>query len=102
MGLTIARDTPAFGVYFSSYEICKGSLTRAKYDVVTSSFLAGGMAGVLSFALLNPIDVVKSCRQMQPSDTPAANTTIMSIIRTGLKEDGPAFFMRGLVPSSLR
>ena len=30
-----------------------------------SSFVAGGIAGTLSFALLHPIDVLKSCRQVR-------------------------------------
>ena len=100
--LTAARDVPAFGVYFASYESAKNGLLRAGMGPVWSSFTAGGVAGVLSFLLLHPVDVLKSCRQMQPADAPAAITSTRAIAAAGMRQDGPAFFVRGLGPSVLR
>ncbi|KAG6453057.1 hypothetical protein O3G_MSEX007961 [Manduca sexta] len=54
-GITVARDSPAFAIYFASYE----ALTRGDRSV-TRVFAAGGVAGALSWVLLYPIDVVKS------------------------------------------
>jgi len=102
MGLTLLRDIPAFGVYFSSYELSKGMMAQYGFDAYRSSFLSGGVAGVMSFMLLHPIDVFKSCRQMQPVDIPKSDTTVRAIVKAGVDVHGPQFFVRGLMPSILR
>jgi len=103
MGLTLARDMPAFGVYFSSYEMTKEHLKQSRqWDLTSSSFVAGGIAGMLSFLLLHPVDVVKSCRQMQDASTPKLDTALLSIVRAGLREDGYRYFFRGVGASVLR
>jgi len=102
MALTLMRDMPAFGVYFSSYEISKAKLRSYGYDSYRSSFMSGGIAGVMSFMLLHPIDVFKSCRQMQSVNASGSATTTRAIINAGLDAHGPQFFVRGLVPSILR
>ena len=100
--LTCARDVPAFGLYFSSYEIFKSQLNARGWDLSASSFCAGAGAGISSFALLHPFDVLKSNRQMQPFDTPAAQTTTWAIATKGYQEQGARFFLRGITPSVLR
>ncbi|XP_045768581.1 mitochondrial basic amino acids transporter-like [Maniola jurtina] len=55
LGITMARDTPAFAIYFVSYE----AMTRGDLSVL-KVFVAGGVAGTLSWILLYPVDVVKS------------------------------------------
>lgn len=55
LGITMARDSPAFAIYFTSYEV----MTRGDQSVARV-FTAGGVAGTLSWVLLYPIDVVKS------------------------------------------
>lgn len=100
--LTALRDVPAFGVYFASYELCKQSMMARSYDSVVSSFCAGGTAGMLSFLLLHPVDVLKSCRQMQAADAARDSTSIVSLARVGMQQSGPSFFLRGLGPSVLR
>ncbi|PZC85136.1 mitochondrial basic amino acids transporter [Helicoverpa armigera] len=53
--VTMARDCPAFAIYFTSYE----AMTRGDQSVM-KVFMAGGAAGALSWVVLYPIDVVKS------------------------------------------
>uniref|UniRef100_A0A7S2NRN5 Mitochondrial carrier protein n=1 Tax=Zooxanthella nutricula TaxID=1333877 RepID=A0A7S2NRN5_9DINO len=60
--MTIIRETPSFGLYFSVYEAStrhfgKGQLT---------SFVAGGCAGALAWASIYPLDVVKTRWQTAP------------------------------------
>ncbi|KAJ8730893.1 hypothetical protein PYW08_002306 [Mythimna loreyi] len=55
LGVTMVRDTPALAIYFTSYE----AMTRGDQSVM-KVFMAGGMAGALSWVVLYPIDVVKS------------------------------------------
>ena len=63
------RDSPAFGLYVILYEgfleLCGGRERAGK----TGQFLAGGLAGVLSWMSILPLDVCKS--RMQADD--AAN-----------------------------
>lgn len=55
LGVTMMRDCPAFAIYFTSYE----AMTRGDQSVM-KVFIAGGVAGALSWVVLYPIDVVKS------------------------------------------
>lgn len=55
LGITMARDGPAFTIYFTAYE----AMTRGDQSVM-KVFMAGGLAGMLSWVVLYPIDVVKS------------------------------------------
>jgi solute carrier family 25 carnitine/acylcarnitine transporter 20/29 len=64
--------------------------------------LCSQLFSTASFALLHPVDVIKSCRQMQPSGTTAPASRMYSIVATNLAAEGPRFFARGLVPSVLR
>lgn len=53
--ITMIRDCPGFAIYFTFYEI----LTRGELSMM-KVFIAGGVAGAISWASLYPIDVVKS------------------------------------------
>ncbi|CAG8825043.1 894_t:CDS:2, partial [Racocetra persica] len=68
--ITIIRDAPGYGVYFWTYEALKRSLnvTSDNFDHYNSPKLlfSGGMAGVLSWASIYPLDVIKSRIQTQP------------------------------------
>ncbi|XP_013142574.1 PREDICTED: mitochondrial basic amino acids transporter-like [Papilio polytes] len=55
LSITAVRDSPAFAIYFTSYEV----MTRGNQSALRV-FTAGGVAGALSWVLLYPIDVVKS------------------------------------------
>ncbi|PAV90024.1 hypothetical protein WR25_07647 [Diploscapter pachys] len=59
---TISRDTPAFGVYFLSYEW----MTRKMSGNGTTESLAGG-AGMISWLLNYPQDIIKSRFQADDS-----------------------------------
>ena len=56
LGLTVLREVPAFGLYFSSYEF----MVKLKKDSAAWVFTAGGLAGIISWIFTYPIDVVKS------------------------------------------
>lgn len=49
---------------------------------------AGGCAGTLSWAVLHPVDVLKSCVQALPDTTPAAERTVAAVARKGFQEEG--------------
>ncbi|XP_046962746.1 mitochondrial basic amino acids transporter-like [Vanessa cardui] len=55
LSITIGRDSLSFAIYFTSYE----AMTRGHQSAM-KVFTAGGLAGVLSWVILYPVDVVKS------------------------------------------
>lgn len=105
---TALRDGSSFGVYFSSYELSKTALARA-YGAPEGSptpelvmLTAGGFAGVLSWFIALPTDVVKSVIQGSPVGTSHALTTIAAVTRHLYATGGVAAFYRGLAPCLVR
>ncbi|CAI5451139.1 unnamed protein product [Caenorhabditis angaria] len=67
---TVARDAPAFGVYFASYEMMARAMSQdGKMESLTSMqlLLAGGGAGMLSWLFNYPADIIKSRFQADTS-----------------------------------
>lgn len=71
MAPLVIRDVPGFVVYFASYEILLDFLAKRKSrgDVgPLTPILAGGLAGMISWASTFPCDVVKSRMQADGND----------------------------------
>jgi len=102
IGLTIMRDVPAFGIYFGSYKYLSNWLMNSGVDSLLSTLLAGGIGGSLSFLLLHPVDVLKSCRQEQKIHTSSSKTRLVNIARAGFQQRGLSFFLSGIIPSVVR
>lgn len=77
---TILRDAPFSAIYWSSYEIIKMKLLQIKESRSTHShshlsdkfvidFIAGASGGMIAASLTNPIDVVKTRRQISLEST---------------------------------
>lgn len=78
MGVTLWRETPAFGMYFAVYDTIKDrveSLLEEKDDdhpipshahAWAASALAGGISGASTWAIIYPFDVIKSQMQTSP------------------------------------
>ena len=56
LGITVLREVPAFGLYFSSYEW----MVNLKKDSAAWVFTAGGISGIISWIFTYPIDMVKT------------------------------------------
>eukprot|EP00981_Chlorochromonas_danica_P000445 scaffold96_cov167-Ochromonas_danica.AAC.52 len=73
--VTALREAPSIGIYFFAYKFTREMLTkiqgldRANHISIT---LAGGVAGALSWALLYPIDVVKTHIQIASASNPSS------------------------------
>lgn len=62
--------------------------------------VAGGTAGLLSFVLLHPVDVVKTLAQ---SLSPRSSTgSVWGHVSACVRAEGGAYFMRGLGPTCAR
>lgn len=78
MGVTLWRETPAFGMYFAVYDTIKDrveSLLEEKDDdhpipshahAWAASALAGGISGASTWGIIYPFDVIKSQMQTSP------------------------------------
>ncbi|XP_004926545.1 mitochondrial basic amino acids transporter isoform X1 [Bombyx mori] len=94
LGITVARDSPAFAIYFTSYEV----MTRGDKSV-SRVFTAGGVAGALSWVILYPIDVVKSRLQ---GDTIGKYSGAWDCFVKSIRSDGWRCMTRGVVAVTLR
>ncbi len=60
------------------------------------------MAGLCSWMFLQPIDVMKSLYQSVLPTAPAHEKTLAYLYRENLRQEGPAFLFRGMLPTCLR
>ena len=93
---TVARDAPAFAVYFSCYELLLKFSKNSNPSTLLLLF-AGGTAGAASWLAIYPLDVIKSRLQ--------ADTTYKSMrhcIKHSLGEEGIGVFVRGVAPTLVR
>lgn len=100
--MCLLRDVPAFGAYFCGYEASKRWLTDGQSEKETDLrlMMAGGIAGMLSWMVSMPQDVVKSCVQSQSLE--GTQLTIAEIAKTGVRDEGPRFFFKGFSAIMLR
>lgn len=62
----------------------------------------GAAAGVLSWAVVYPVDVIKSVVQIQPLTAPPEQRSVWGTIRRLYAKEGLAVFWRGLGVTLLR
>ncbi|MBN3293720.1 TAZ protein, partial [Polypterus senegalus] len=88
-GLTLMRDIPSSGIYFMSYEWLKNTLTpkgQSHTDLsIPRVLFAGGVAGILNWAVAIPIDVLKSIFQTAPD---GKYSGFRDVFRELVKEEG--------------
>ncbi|CAL8111332.1 unnamed protein product [Orchesella dallaii] len=96
-GITLGREIPGFGIYFASYE----AMTRMGGGEVGTlgMMFAGGMAGVLSWIVTFPIDVVKTRLQC---DASGKYSGAFDCARKTYRSEGYRAFSRGLVSTVIR
>ena len=108
MASTALRDIPGFGVYFLSFEwLCR---SLRSMDAGQSSlfvfFIAGGLAGCISWTAIYPADVIKS-RLQADEIVPGQSTCyryngIVDCVRKSVATDGVRVLVRGLNPTLAR
>jgi len=117
---TAWREIPAFGLYFATYDYLKdransflldrerqklllqGQSGTASAAVLTNthtwlaSAFAGGCAGSLTWAIVYPIDVIKSWVQTAPLDTPFRDLRMYTVGKAIVEKNGIRYLFRGL------
>lgn len=114
MYATLLRDSFSYGVYFAAYEFSKQKMVKFKSrnrengsDMVKleasplDMFLAGGIAGVVSWLVIYPVDVLKSRIQEDSFVQPKYNGLI-DCFKKSVASDGWRVLFRGLSPTLLR
>jgi hypothetical protein len=83
--ITAVRDFPSHGVYFALYELCQSlQVAERGQETPLSTFVAGGVAGIVSWWSVYPFDVIKS--RIQASK--GARIGWMSVAASCVREEG--------------
>ena len=101
LSIHIAREFPSGAAYFAVYELTRrrlnprGSLEPKKERF--ANFMGGGLAGVLAWTMIMPIDVVKSTFQANRK-----YTSVFDCVRTIYRTGGRKAFFTGTGMAALR
>ncbi|KAF2088585.1 mitochondrial carrier [Saccharata proteae CBS 121410] len=129
-GVTSVRDSVGYAFYFWSYELSKRALAASDgsdRQAALNVLLCGGIAGVVTWASIFPLDVIKTRTQLFQTQNvrpeqhaPAAGATEQSrllqapaagsaqrqgaweIAKSAYRAEGPSVFFRGLGICSVR
>lgn len=88
-GITSVRDAVGYGFYFWSYELSKQAMSSpddTDRQTAMKVLLCGGLAGVVTWASIFPLDVIKTRVQTQL----LSNSSIPSNERQALLQSGEA------------
>eukprot|EP00095_Tigriopus_kingsejongensis_P008085 maker-scaffold1604_size34042-snap-gene-0.14 protein:Tk08085 transcript:maker-scaffold1604_size34042-snap-gene-0.14-mRNA-1 annotation:"hypothetical protein DAPPUDRAFT_214129" len=99
LGIMALRDCPSFGIYMIIYDHTVPVLSN--HNVPLVSFISGGIAGVISWLSIMPLDVVKSMLQADNPQNPRYHS-ILQAYRACVKQFGWRGFFRGSLAVSLR
>jgi len=98
LGVTFLREGPSYGVYFVTYKFL--TTTSSKEPASTlRTLLAGGFAGVASWVISYPVDVVKSRIQAESSNRYSG---ILDCLKKSVRAEGYKCLFRGLNTTILR
>jgi len=97
-GITVLREVPAFGVYFGSYEV----MTRKFGDSTPVILGAGGVAGILSWILTYPQDVLKSRLQADGFGANQQYRNTQHCLQASLQAEGSICLVRGIGSTVIR
>ena len=107
MGVTFWRETPAFGMYFATYDTIKARVENLLEDkddhhpipthahAWAASALAGGISGAWTWAIIYPFDVIKSRIQTSPLER-HLQKGMWTVARELVRENGWRYMFRGL------
>ncbi|OQE43244.1 hypothetical protein PENCOP_c003G04919 [Penicillium coprophilum] len=83
-GITSARDSIGYGFYFWSYELCKRLMTSdddIPHQAAMKILLCGGIAGVVTWGSVFPLDMIKTRLQAQTITDHSPRTENQSLLR---------------------
>ncbi|RLN69528.1 hypothetical protein BBJ28_00023529 [Nothophytophthora sp. Chile5] len=99
---TLWREVPSFAFYFSMYEYTKRKMMAHGINPHTSMLTAGGLAGVGSWIIAYPMDVLKSSIQTLPVDHRPGEHKMAYQARRLYRLGGLRIFVNGLETAVVR
>ncbi|UIZ23205.1 hypothetical protein KXD40_003911 [Peronospora effusa] len=99
---TLWREVPSFAVYFWLYEYTKRMMMENGINSTTSMLTAGGAAGVASWVVSYPFDVIKSAIQTLPVNHKPGEHKIAYQARQLYRLGGWRIFCSGLGTACVR
>lgn len=115
---TVGRQFPGFVIYFGSYDMLRSSFlasfgsmttttmmttsTAARWEELSASIFAGGIAGALSWAIIYPVDLVKTRVQSLTLTCPRHEQQMIYIARNVVHRHGWRALCRGFGITILR
>lgn len=107
------RDSIGYAFYFSSYELCRRLFASRRLSSDSSAkhfdvLMSGGIAGIITWASIYPLDVIKTRIQAegwqtgQPYKHGFSRSNTLSMGRKVFMAEGIAAFYRGLAVCSAR
>ena len=105
LGTTLLREVPAFSTYFFTYEyLCQRMKpwTRHGQVGVAGFFFAGGLAGVASWVVCYPQDVIKSRVQADGLSGPLRYRSAWDCLVKSYRAEGLPMFVEGFSSALLR
>ena len=117
--VTALRDSIGYGFYFWSYELStklmmsKMKERDSKSEEAAKVLLCGGVAGIVTWASIFPLDVIKTRVQTQllgsestlllgPDGAERRRMGAIEVARNAYRTEGPGVFFRGLAVCSVR
>ncbi|KAF1328320.1 hypothetical protein FI667_g7002, partial [Globisporangium splendens] len=100
--ITLLREVPSFGFYFGMYEYAKRKMIASDFNPHTAMLTAGGIAGVGSWIIAYPMDVIKSSIQTIAENARHEEKTIAYQARRLYNLGGLKIFVHGLETAVVR
>ncbi|GJQ80273.1 hypothetical protein Trydic_g18699, partial [Trypoxylus dichotomus] len=101
LNITIVRELPAMSSYFVTYECLTRTSDNSPVSTATM-LVAGGLAGVVSWIISYPVDIIKSRLQMDGVDGQRVYKNSLDCLKKGIATEGYGFLARGLTPAVVR
>uniref|UniRef100_A0A8C8STA3 Solute carrier family 25 member 45 n=1 Tax=Pelusios castaneus TaxID=367368 RepID=A0A8C8STA3_9SAUR len=98
----VLRDTPTLAIYFLTYvSLCRGLSEEGQEPGPRTVLLAGGCAGTMSWALANPMDIIKARLQMDGVKG-VSYRGVLHCISLSVQQEGPKVLLKGLTLNCIR
>ncbi|XP_023000379.1 mitochondrial arginine transporter BAC2-like [Cucurbita maxima] len=98
--ITMLRDAPAHGIYFWTYEFMREQFhpgcRKTGQESVSTMLFAGGLAGVGSWVVCYPLDVLKTRIQGETQSSSGKYNGIVDCLGKSVREEGYRVLWRGL------
>lgn len=95
--ITLFRETPGFGIYFTTYNTLTHKFNQEKN--LFKSFLFGSLSGFTSWVFIYPSDLIKTKYQSIKNNT---NITVNKVVTDIYKNNGITGFYRGFSYAIMR